>query len=125
MAVGSSALFGLNSPPALARLHAAAAESILLTIACSKRVEAEVLKLYRTSNGRQKVEGIALADAPEHVKRVALPGLGLLKYWRDDAAHGHIEGIAESEAHTSIVLLLRLASAANNHWTELVRKQNG
>ncbi|MGA3008549.1 MAG: hypothetical protein ABSE59_11730 [Opitutaceae bacterium] len=101
----------------------AAAESILLTLAGSKRTESEVLKVYRATGGRQKVERMALADAPEHVQRTINPGLGLLKYWRDDAAHGHESGITESEAHTSIVLLLRLASAVSDRWPELVPKK--
>ena len=37
----------------------------------------------------------------------------LLKYWRDEAAHGPASNISEAEAFTSPMLLMRLARYAD------------
>ena len=46
--------------------------------------------------------------------------LGLLKYWRDIAAHGKMSGIKDPEAYTSLALLLRFAQFANDRWDDLI-----
>ena len=43
----------------------------------------------------------------------------LLRYWRDEAAHGKPSGIADNEAYTSLALLLRLAKFVDEHWQRL------
>ncbi len=45
--------------------------------------------------------------------------MGLLKYWRDEAAHGKASNIKEEEAFTSLGLLLRFAMFMDNNWNEL------
>jgi hypothetical protein len=44
----------------------------------------------------------------------------LLKYWRDDSAHGQETVIADNEAYTSIAMLLRFAAFADDNWTAFV-----
>jgi hypothetical protein len=48
--------------------------------------------------------------------------MSLLKYWRDQAAHGKLSGIKDNEAYTSLALLLRFALFVNENWAELVAK---
>jgi hypothetical protein len=43
----------------------------------------------------------------------------LLSYWRDEAVHGTASQISETEAFTSLILLLRFAQYATDHWSEL------
>ena len=45
--------------------------------------------------------------------------LGLLKYWRDVAAHGQRSGIEENQAFTSLLLLIRFSQFVSDHWGEL------
>jgi hypothetical protein len=45
--------------------------------------------------------------------------MSLLKYWRDESAHGASISIQEEEAFTSLLLLLRLAQFADSRWQEL------
>lgn len=44
----------------------------------------------------------------------------LLKYWRDEAAHGVISDISEFEAYEALARLLRFAHFVDDHWDELV-----
>lgn len=46
----------------------------------------------------------------------------LLKYWRDQAAHGKASGIGDNEAYTSLALLLRFAIFVEDNWAEIVTK---
>lgn len=112
--------WGANAFLACCVMCGAAAESILLAIAFAKTDEASVLKAYKTTSGRRQVEKIVLGSAPEWIRKKAEPGLELIKYWRDDAAHGTATNITDAEAYTSLSLLLRFAALANDHWTELV-----
>ena len=67
----------------------AAAESILLATAISMSgKEDEVLKTYTTASGRKRIESIVVGQANEHIKREFQGLTQLLKYWRDEAAHG-------------------------------------
>ena len=43
----------------------------------------------------------------------------LLKYWRDDAAHGAASLISENEAFTALAMLLRFAEFVDSHWSDL------
>jgi hypothetical protein len=60
-----------------------------------------------------------LAPATDGVRAEATAGLSLLKYWRDDAAHGGASGVTEATAFTSIVLLVRLAALFDDNWSKL------
>ena len=43
----------------------------------------------------------------------------LLKYWRDEAAHGKVSGISDNEAFTSLAYFLRFVQFADARWNEL------
>jgi len=45
--------------------------------------------------------------------------MNLLKYWRDESAHGIESKIQEEEAFTSLLLLLRFAQFADSRWQDL------
>ena len=88
----------------------AAAESIYLALASEAiKPEAEVLAMYAGAGGRGRVERLLLGRAADQVRREFSGFLVLLKYWRDDAAHGRASAISETEAFTSLMLLVRFA----------------
>lgn len=60
-----------------------------------------------------------LAHTREQIRREINSLTVLLKYWRDEAAHGKAARIADNEAYTSLALLLRLAQFVHEHWSEL------
>ena len=61
-----------------------------------------------------------LGQAKNHIRQEFLGYSGLLKYWRDEAAHGKASVISDNEAYTSLALLLRFAMFAHDNWNELV-----
>lgn len=106
----------------------AASESILLAVAIEKKGEEEVVRKYQSTNGRKNVEQMITAQQPDHNTHINRINeefhsyTSLIKYWRDDAAHGMDSPIGEGEAFSSLILLLRYAGFANDKWTELTRK---
>ncbi len=97
----------------------AAAESILLALAIKKRDEEEVLRSYASSGGRGRVEALVLSTALDPIKRSFRGYTDLLKYWRDETAHGKVSQIGGDEAYVSLLTLLRLAQSARDHWDVL------
>jgi hypothetical protein len=98
----------------------AASESILLALAVAKtNNEERVLKDYGTTTGRTKIEKLLLSQQGSFIHRELPNYMGLLKYWRDDAAHGADTNISESEAFTSLLLLLRFAQFSDEKWVEI------
>jgi hypothetical protein len=103
----------------------AASEAILLSLAIAKTDdEGRVLKDYRTNTGRSKIERLLLSHANSYVQQELPNFTNLLKYWRDDAAHGDDIKISESEAFTSLLLLLRFAQFAVDQWSNLTRRNH-
>ncbi len=101
-------------------MSGAASESILLALAIAKtRDEERVLKDYGTTTGRTKIENLLLNQQNSYIQKELPNYTNLLKYWRDDAAHGADTNISESEAFTSLLLLLRFAQFADEKWDEL------
>lgn len=98
----------------------AASESILLSLAIAKTGDEErVMRDYRTNTGKTKIERLLLSNANSYVQQELPNFTNLLKYWRDDAAHGMAIQISEAEAFTSILLLLRFAQFSSDNWTTL------
>lgn len=99
----------------------AAAESALLRVGITKTGdEASILKLYESSRGRSRLVSLILGQASEFMKRGMMPGLELLKYWRDSAAHGDATGISAMEAQAALLILLRFSIFVVDNWAELV-----
>ena len=112
--------YGAHAYLACCAMCGAASESILLATAIAKHGEAEVLKIYVAANGRSKVENMIVGQAKDYIKREYRGYTSLLKYWRDESAHGKRLGISDNEAYTSLALLLRFAHFVNDNWEELV-----
>lgn len=113
--------YGAHAYLACCAMCGAAAESILLAAAIAHRDEETVLKSYLSANGRSRVQKDLLAHAREPIRREFDSLTVLLKYWRDEAAHGKAALIADNEAYTSLALLLRLAQFVHQHWNEITR----
>lgn len=100
----------------------AAAESILLALAIAKRGnEEEILREYRAANGRSKVEKILIGQQSQQIQQDFTTYTSLLKYWRDEAAHGTESDLDDEEAFTSLILLLRFAQFADSRWNTLTQ----
>jgi len=98
----------------------ASAESILLAAAIKKRGEEHVLSKYASAGGRGRVQTDLLAHVPAPLRQEFNNLSILLKYWRDEAAHGRASNIGDNEAYTSLALLLRLATFVDDNWNVLV-----
>lgn len=116
--------YGAHAYLACCSMCGAAAESILLAIAIQKKNEEEVLKIYNSSQGRSRIENIIIGKARGQTQREFRGFTMLLKYWRDEAAHGKASGISDNEAYTSLALLLRFAHFVRDNWEELIN-ENG
>ena len=102
----------------------ASAESILLAAAIAKRGEEHTLKAYASAAGRSRVQTDLLAHVAESLRQEFNNLSILLRYWRNEAAHGKRSGIAANEAYTSLALLLRLAKFVDANWQILVSRPN-
>lgn len=114
--------YGAHAYLACCVMCGAAAESILLSTAIAKTSdENDVLNKYRSANGRKKIEDILLGQASGLLKEDFKGFNSLLKYWRDEAAHGQVSNINEAEAYTAIAMLLRFAMFVDGRWEELAK----
>jgi hypothetical protein len=101
----------------------AAAESILLSVAIAKSGnEKQTLATYRTAQGRTRIESSIVGQADERLKNGIHGVTGLLKYWRDAAAHGARAAVSDHEAHVALLLLLRHAAFVEDNWSDLVHR---
>jgi hypothetical protein len=113
--------YGAHAYLACCVMCGAAAESILLTTAISKEGDEEkVLTEYTTSRGRSRIENLVIGKAKDFVQREFRGYTVLLKYWRDEAAHGKASNISDNEAYTSLALLLRFTMFMHDNWSEFV-----
>lgn len=111
--------YGAHAYVACCAMCGAASESIMLATAIAKSDEEETLRTYRTANGRSRVENTILGQANEYIKREYRGYVSLIKYWRDESAHGKKSDITDNEAYTSLALLLRFAKFVDDNWGEL------
>jgi hypothetical protein len=111
--------YGAHAYLSCCTMCGAASESILLATASAKKDPAEVFALYKTASGRRQIENLVLGQAREDTRRECGGYLTLLKYWRDQSAHGGVSGVTDNEAFTSLSLLLRLALFVENNWEPL------
>ena len=109
--------YGAHAYLASCAMCGAAAETILLSAAVAKKGEAEVLTEYRKAGGRKWIEGALFGKSSTHEE--AKVYLVLMKYWRDEAAHGERSAIGDNEAYTSLAMLLRFAQFIDTRWTAL------
>lgn len=114
--------YGAHAYLGCCTMGGAAAEAILLSTAIAKSDEATVLAKYNTSGGRGRVENMIIGKARQELRDEYKGYATLLKYWRDQAAHGKASGIKDNEAYTSLALLLRFAIFVKDNWAELTAK---
>ena len=114
--------YGAHAYVACCAMCGAAAESILLAVAIERRSEPDVLKMYQGMGGRGRVEKLIVGQLPEQLRIEFLGFTTLVKYWRDEAAHGRASRTGDDEAYTSLALLLRFAKYVSDHWTELTSR---
>jgi hypothetical protein len=102
-------------------MSGAAAESILLALAIAKSRgdEKQVLGVYLSRGGRDKVMKSLLGGVAEAVAIPVRTALDVMKYWRDDAGHGVKTSISVSHAGQSLTQLMHLAQIASDHWDKL------
>jgi hypothetical protein len=112
--------YGAHAYLACCTMCGAASESILLAAAITKTSEDEVLRAYASARGRSHVENILIGQAVLPIQKEFRGLTVLLKYWRDDAAHGKPSKITDNEAYTSLAMLLRFAHFVNDNWNTLV-----
>ncbi|MBD2442396.1 MULTISPECIES: hypothetical protein [Dolichospermum] len=99
-------------------------ESVLLALAIEKSGnEQDILKKYNSNRGRTTIENILIGQVNDYIKADFRKYSELLKYWRDDAAHGASLNIGEEEAFTSLILLLRFIQYAEKHFSVLTSSQ--
>jgi hypothetical protein len=112
--------YGAHAFLACCTMCGAAAESILLATAIAKDGDEEqILKTYASASGRMRIENALVGKAKEQLTREFRGSTILLKYWRDEAAHGIASTIADDEAYTALAMLLRYAMFIHAHWDEL------
>jgi hypothetical protein len=115
--------YGAHAYLACCAMCGAAAETILIATAIAKIGEPEgVLRSYNANGGRWRVENAIMGQARQELQRSFTVPMTLLKYWRDQAAHGQTSSIDDNEAFTSLALLLRLAALVNDNWVELTAR---
>ncbi|MCY7345073.1 MAG: hypothetical protein LH614_02545 [Pyrinomonadaceae bacterium] len=79
----------------------------------------KILKTYKAANGRSNVEKFLIGNQKTHIQQDFTTYMSLLKYWRDESAHGAESKIQEEEAFTSLLLLLHFAQFADSRWQDL------
>jgi hypothetical protein len=112
--------YGAHAYLACCVMCGASAESIILSAVIAKeKDETEILKKYRSATGRHAIENILIGKARKQLQEDYRDVSKLLKYWRDEAAHGRASNIEDNEAFISLALLLRLSMFINDNWDEL------
>jgi hypothetical protein len=112
--------YGAHAYLACCTMCGAAAESVLLAAAVAREGSEEaILKVYASANGRSRVESTLLGQVRDQLRREFQGLTVLLKYWRDEAAHGKESRIGDNEAYTSLAMLLRFGKLVADNWRDL------
>ena len=101
----------------------ATTESILLSAAFLGHEKDDVLRNYKTSNGRSKLENMLFGKAKSYIKERYKKYTDLLNYWRDETGHGHDSDIDNNEAFIALLTLLRFAEFMDDHWHEITNNK--
>lgn len=112
--------YGAHAYLACCVMCGAAAESIVLSAAIRKNGDTDaVLRRYAGVSGRHQIENMLIGKSRKNLQDGYRSFATLLKYWRDEAAHGSASNIRDNEAYTSLALVLRLTMFMNDNWDEL------
>ena len=94
---------------------------MLATAVAKEGSEDRVLEMYRTAQGRGRVRSLLVGSTTQRLQRDFDTFLGLLNYWRDDAAHGVASTLGATEAELALVQLARFAAFMRDNWDEFTR----
>lgn len=94
----------------------ACAETILYTAYAQMKGDPEqALKDMTSAGGRGRVETALLGRLKDGPRMELQTSFSLIKYWRDNAAHGVTGRINQNEAYVALLTLLTLAQSAQRH----------
>jgi hypothetical protein len=114
--------YGAHAYLACCAMCGAEAESVFLAAAVAKSGDLDgTLRTFVAANGRSRVESALTGQASERIQREFRGLASLLKYWRDLSSHGQPAAIDDTEAYTSIALMLRFAAFVDQHWDQLTK----
>jgi len=92
----------------------------MLALAIAKRKdEVCILKDYRSASGRKKIENILLGGRTPSMQEDFRVYTSMLKYWRDESAHGRVVEVGEPQAYPALLQLLIFKHWAADHWDGL------
>lgn len=115
--------YGAHAYLACCAMSGAASESIVLNLAIQKNGDEEkILKLYTNRDGRKKIEQLLMTGQSQFINDNILTFCSLLKYCRDEAAHGSNSSINEEVAFHSLAVLLRMARFCSEHQATICKK---
>lgn len=115
--------FNGNAYLATVVMCGAAAESVILAAAIAKAGdEGTVMAKYKGKSGRKAVEDSLLGQAPKEVREQYQAHASLLKYWRDESAHGTVTKIDGNHAYTTLLQVIRLCHFIDDYWEVLTGK---
>lgn len=97
----------------------AATESIMLSAAFKKEDEEKIIKIYKSSGGRRKIENLVFGQVKSYIQEQSRKYIELLNYWRDETSHGHNSDIDNNEAFVSMLALIRFSEFMQDHWDEI------
>jgi hypothetical protein len=98
----------------------AACESVLMAVAIEKaKEEAKVLRTYLARDGRRNLIKEITANTRPFLSQGIETATGILAYWRDSAAHGHVTEIGEFAAYDALSRLLRFSQFVDANWAAL------
>lgn len=99
----------------------AASESIILQIRISQTGdESAVISDYAKKQGLENViKGMTYNRSVQGLVKRMEDIRDLVKYWRNESAHGAPSTVGEVEAFTALLLLLRFAHFADDNWASL------
>jgi len=117
--------YGAHAYLACCAMCGAATESAVLALAIAKIGEDDAIKTYLGANGRSRLEARLIGQVVDPLKRDFQALTILLKYWRDDSAHGQDTVIGDNEAYTSLAMLMRFAAFAEDNWNRFVGGAGG
>lgn len=104
-------------------MSGAACESIYLSLAVAKAQNpTEVYEKYRGRNGRVELQKIIEHNQSGSVIAAIQSGFNILKYWRDNTAHGDETKVGWIQARSALNALTEQAQIAEKYWTTITGK---
>jgi hypothetical protein len=97
----------------------AATEAILLSAGFAKDDRNKILRLYKATGGRRKLEKNVFGQSSQFIQERYQKYTDLISFWRDESGHGDESEIDVNEAYIAMLTLLRCAEFMRDHWGEI------